>query len=87
PRLNPLRLASAKHLTGQAEGRGRPGEIRFTRHLREFHWVKKMGLEEYPAEYYEELLEYVKDRYEGQYWHVLPKEMARFWRNRVPKVS
>ena len=25
-----------------------------------------MGLEEYPSEYYEELLEYVKDKYEGQ---------------------
>ena len=50
PRLNPLRLASAKHLTGQAEGRGR----------------RKMGLEEYPSEYYQEFLEYVKDRYEGR---------------------
>jgi len=39
----------------------------------------KMGLEEYPADYYEELLEYVKGRYEGRYWHVLPKEMARYW--------
>ncbi|MBW2661167.1 MAG: hypothetical protein JRD93_04060 [Deltaproteobacteria bacterium] len=39
----------------------------------------KMGLEEYPADYYGEFLEYVKGRYEGQYWHVLPKEMARFW--------
>ena len=25
-----------------------------------------MGIEEYPAEYYQELLEYIKDRYEGQ---------------------
>jgi hypothetical protein len=35
--------------------------------------------EEYPAEYYEEFLRYIKSRYEGQYWHVLPKEIARFW--------
>ncbi len=34
---------------------------------------------EYPVTYYEELLKYVKGRYEGQYWHVLPKEMANFW--------
>ncbi len=34
---------------------------------------------EYPAEYYEEFLNYVKSKYEGQYWHVLPKDMARFW--------
>ena len=39
-----------------------------------------MGLEEYPVEYYVEFLEYVKKKYEGQYWHVLPREMARFWR-------
>jgi hypothetical protein len=25
----------------------------------------------------------VKARYEGQYWHVLPKEMARFWREKM----
>lgn len=23
--------------------------------------------------------EYIKTKYEGQYWHVLPKKMARFW--------
>ena len=36
-------------------------------------------LEEYPARYYEEFLKYVKTKYNGQYWHVLPKEMTRFW--------
>lgn len=35
--------------------------------------------EEYPAIYYEDLLEYVRSKYSGQFWHVLPKEMARFW--------
>ena len=64
-------------------GEADPGEIRYARHLREFHWVKKMVIEEYPAEYYRELLEYIKDRYEGQYWHVLPRDMARFWREEV----
>ena len=39
----------------------------------------KPGLEEYPVRYYEEFLEYVKVRYEGQYWHVLAREMAHFW--------
>ena len=32
----------------------------------------------YAAEYYTAFLDYVKQRYEGQYWHVLPREMARF---------
>lgn len=41
----------------------------------------RLGLEEYPAGYYREFLSYVKSRYEGQYWHVLPKEIARFWKD------
>lgn len=39
---------------------------------------EKLGLEEYPPKRYEEFLEYVKRKYNGQYWHVLPEEMARF---------
>ena len=35
--------------------------------------------EKYPVKYYEEFLTYIKTKYEGQYWHVLPKDMARFW--------
>jgi glycosyltransferase involved in cell wall biosynthesis len=34
--------------------------------------------EEYPARYYEELLKYAGSKYEGQYWHVLPKEINRY---------
>lgn len=36
-------------------------------------------LEEYPAEYYREFLSYVKSKYHGEYWHVLPKDIAKFW--------
>ncbi|MEN6433547.1 MAG: glycosyltransferase [Smithella sp.] len=35
--------------------------------------------EKYPVQYYEEFLTYIKTKHEGQYWHVLPKDMARFW--------
>lgn len=35
--------------------------------------------EEYPAQYYEEFLEYIKSKYEGQYWQPLPREISRFW--------
>ncbi|HUH66148.1 MAG TPA: DUF354 domain-containing protein, partial [Syntrophales bacterium] len=42
-----------------------------------------LGLEEYPAHYYGQLLTYIKERYEGQYWNPLPKEMARFWAERT----
>src|SRR3990172_562574 len=37
-------------------------------------------IDEYPMELYKELLNYVKYKYEGQYWHPLPKEIARFWK-------
>lgn len=39
----------------------------------------KPRVEEYPVEYYEEMLHHIQTRYVGQYWHVLPKEMAAFW--------
>ena len=45
------------------------------------------GLEEYPAGYYEMLLEYIKNKHENKYWHVLPKEMANFWNtNRLYEI-
>lgn len=45
----------------------------------------KMGIEEYPVKYYLEFLEYMKKKYEGKYWHVLPKDMARFWISNIEK--
>jgi len=35
-------------------------------------------LEQYPVRFYREFLEYVRRKYEGLYWHSLPKEVARF---------
>ena len=45
------------------------------------------GVEEYPVEYYETLLNYVKTKYEGQYWHALPREVARFWRESLQRCA
>ena len=39
----------------------------------------KLTIQEYPIQYYEEFLNYVKSKYKGQYWHVLPKDIARCW--------
>jgi hypothetical protein len=39
----------------------------------------KPGCDEYPAGYYTDFLAYIRQRYEGRFWHVLPREMARFW--------
>jgi peptidoglycan/xylan/chitin deacetylase (PgdA/CDA1 family) len=44
---------------------------------------EKTTFEQYPAEYYQLLLEYVMAKYKGRYWHVLPKDMAAFWKSFV----
>ena len=43
--------------------------------------------ETYPSNYYKEFLLYVRDKYEGQYWHTLPGEIARFWKNQMTRNS
>jgi predicted glycosyltransferase len=46
------------------------------------------GKEEYMAEYYQEFLEYIKSAHGGEYWHVLPRDLARFWtRERKPEAD
>ena len=42
---------------------------------------KKALIDEYPSQHYKKFLEYIKHTYAGQYWNVLPREMARFWRS------
>jgi hypothetical protein len=34
--------------------------------------------EGYPVRLYSELLEYIRSKYAGKYWHVLPREMAQY---------
>jgi peptidoglycan/xylan/chitin deacetylase (PgdA/CDA1 family) len=41
---------------------------------------QKNGYEEYDIKLYIEFLEYIKSRYKDQYWHMLPKDIARFWK-------
>jgi predicted glycosyltransferase len=39
------------------------------------------ALEQYPVSYYIDLLEHIKNKYAGQYWHALPRELGRFWKS------
>ena len=39
----------------------------------------KHKLYKYPVELYIEFIEYVKNKYRGEYWHVLPKKIAQYW--------
>lgn len=42
----------------------------------------KLKIDEYPANYYSDFLQYIIHNFKDQYWHVLPKDLARFWMNR-----
>ena len=48
---------------------------------------EKLSIEEYPSKYYEEFLNYVKEKYEGQYWHALPRDMAHFWKQTMAQPN
>jgi glycosyltransferase involved in cell wall biosynthesis len=44
--------------------------------------------ETYPVERYLEFLTYIKNTYDGQYWNVLARDMARFWGEEMgPKLE
>ena len=36
------------------------------------------SIDEYPVQYYVELLTYIRNKYDGQYFHCLPRELAAF---------
>ena len=42
------------------------------------------SLEQYPVSYYIDLLEYIRTKYGGQFWHALPRDVARFWKSTRP---
>ena len=46
-----------------------------------FQKTKENQFEIYPVEYYRELLRYVHDKYAGEYWNDVPKNVARYVRN------
>jgi hypothetical protein len=42
------------------------------------NFENKPGLDEYPATHYRDFLEHVKEKYKGQFWHALPREVAGY---------
>lgn len=40
---------------------------------------KNSCVKSYPATYYRDFLLHIKKEYEDRYWHVLPRELARYW--------
>ncbi len=39
---------------------------------------------EYPIQFYERLLEFLRSNYGDVYWHALPREVARYWHRAMP---
>jgi glycosyltransferase involved in cell wall biosynthesis/peptidoglycan/xylan/chitin deacetylase (PgdA/CDA1 family) len=43
--------------------------------------------DEFPVAFYEELLSYVREKYEGAYWSANPREVSRYYCAKVPKTA
>ncbi len=43
------------------------------------------GPDEFPIAFYEELLTYVREKYAGQYWTALPRDVSRYYTRSVPE--
>ncbi|MDW7679968.1 MAG: hypothetical protein SCK70_05355 [bacterium] len=41
---------------------------------------KHFTISEYPVQYYKDFLNYVNDKYNEQYWHVLPNKIGHYWK-------
>lgn len=39
-----------------------------------------IGREEYPVEYYSDFLDYIQTKYQNQFWHALPGDLAQYWK-------
>ena len=69
---------------------GRGGMVLLNVHPDYVGFGKKIGRREFPAAHYRELLAYIREKYAGQYWHALPREIAEYCaplRIPQPKVS
>jgi peptidoglycan/xylan/chitin deacetylase (PgdA/CDA1 family) len=64
------------------------GMALFITHPNCMNFDNRPHLEEYPARYYVEFLKYIESEYKGQYWSVLPRELALWWKvnfgNNIP---
>ena len=52
-----------------------------------FHGGPRNGHWEYPIALYEELLQHIASKYHERYWHALPKEVALYWHQVMPRAE
>lgn len=50
-----------------------------------FSNTKLNQFESFPVKNYTDFLEYIKTEYKDQYWHVLPKQLAKFWKDNIQR--
>ena len=55
------------------------GMALFISHPDYMNFNNKNHYEKYPLSHYEDFLAYIKTKYEGQYGHVVPRDVARWW--------
>lgn len=56
------------------------GMALFITHPNYMNFNARPHFEEYPARYYVDFLKYIESEYKGQYWNVLPRELAIWWK-------
>lgn len=47
----------------------------------------KPSRDEYPVSRYEDFLRYMREKYEGEYWAALPRDVARYYRKALPAAA
>ena len=47
----------------------------------------KPAIDQYSVSLYTDLLDYLNTEFAGEYWHALPREVARFWKDRYTSAE
>jgi uncharacterized protein len=63
------------------------GMVLLNTHPDYMDFQNKHTIGEYPAAFYQEFLEYIRAKYDGQFWHAQPREVASFVRAQVPNAK
>jgi predicted glycosyltransferase len=63
------------------------GMVLLNTHPDYMDFENKHTIGEYPVAFYQKFLEYVRAKYDGQFWHALPRQVAAFARAQVPNAK
>jgi len=63
------------------------GMVLLNTHPDYMDFQNKHSLGEYPASLYQQFLEYIRTKYDGQFWHASPREVAGYVRAQMPNLK